>query len=202
MRTTLWMLITMGIYCILPVAAQAEGDPAAGRYKFSTCEGCHAIPGYTNVYPTYHVPKLGGQHAEYIISALKAYKTGNRKHETMHANAATLSEQDMADIAAFVSDMPSSTTSRQPAIGNPSAGKEKSVTCQTCHGADGNGSDPQFPRLAGQYVDYMVNALEGYQTGKRNNPIMQGIVKDLSPQDYVDISAYFASQEKGLTVVK
>lgn len=202
MRITLWMLITMGIYSVLPIAAQAEEDPMAGKYKFSTCEGCHGIPGYTNVYPTYHVPKLGGQHAEYIISALKAYKTGNRKHETMHANAATLSEQDMADIAAYLSGIASSTTSPTPAMGNPSAGKKKSATCQTCHGTDGNSSDPQFPRLAGQYVDYMVNALEGYETGQRDNPIMRGMVKDLSPQDYADISAYFANQEKGLAVVK
>lgn len=83
--------------------AAAEGDAAAGAAKAETCLGCHAVEGYFNVYPTYHVPKLGGQNPGYIESALKAYKAGTRKHDTMHANAADLSDQDMADIAAFLS---------------------------------------------------------------------------------------------------
>lgn len=78
-----------------------EGDPEVGRYKASTCLGCHGTPGYTNAYPTYNVPKLGGQHADYIVAALKAYAAGQRNHGTMVANAYSLSEQDMADIAAF-----------------------------------------------------------------------------------------------------
>jgi len=83
--------------------AAAAGDAEAGRYKADTCLGCHATPSYTNVYPTYHVPKLGGQHAEYIVAALKAYKAGQRGHRTMHANAVSLNDQDMEDIAAFFS---------------------------------------------------------------------------------------------------
>ena len=79
----------------------AEGDPSAGQVKAIPCMGCHGIPGYFNVYPSYRVPKLGGQHADYLVSALKAYKEGQRGHRTMQAQAATLSEQDMADIAAF-----------------------------------------------------------------------------------------------------
>lgn len=80
----------------------AEGDPDAGRLKAVTCLGCHAVTGYHNVYPTYHVPKLGGQSAGYIQSALKAYKLGTRMHGTMQANASDLSDQDIADIAAFM----------------------------------------------------------------------------------------------------
>ena len=63
--------------------------------------GCHGIPGYTNAYPTYPVPKLAGQNAAYIVSALKAYKAGRRNHQTMQAQASTLSEKDMEDIAAY-----------------------------------------------------------------------------------------------------
>jgi cytochrome c553 len=85
---------------ILP-GAQAAGDAGAGKYKAQTCMGCHGTPGYSNVYPTYHVPKLGGQHAEYIVAALKAYASKQRSHGTMHANAQSLSDQDMADIAAY-----------------------------------------------------------------------------------------------------
>jgi cytochrome c553 len=88
-----------------PVAA-AEGDIEEGRIKAQTCIGCHGIPGYKNVYPTYTVPRVGGQHAEYLIAALKAYKSGERGHKTMQAQAASLSEQDMADIAAYLSSAP------------------------------------------------------------------------------------------------
>ncbi|MDH3712301.1 MAG: cytochrome c [Gammaproteobacteria bacterium] len=85
---------------ILP-AAWAAGDAGAGEHKAQTCMGCHGTPGYSNVYPSYHVPKLGGQHAEYIVAALKAYASKQRPHGTMHANAVSLNDQDMADIAAF-----------------------------------------------------------------------------------------------------
>ena len=84
-----------------PLAVSAQGDPAAGKKKAYTCLGCHGIPDYKNVYPTYHVPKLGGQNAEYIVAALTAYASGERPHTTMHAQAATLSPADMQDIAAY-----------------------------------------------------------------------------------------------------
>lgn len=88
----------------LPAAAGAqEGDPKAGQVKAIPCMGCHGIPGYFNVYPTYHVPKVGGQQPQYLIDALKAYKKGDRSHKTMQAQAASLSDQDMADIAAYFS---------------------------------------------------------------------------------------------------
>ncbi|MDT8386453.1 MAG: cytochrome c [Thiogranum sp.] len=84
-----------------PAISLAEGDAGAGEVKAFTCMGCHGVPGYNNVYPTYHVPKLGGQHAAYLVTALKAYKDGQRSHQTMQAQAQTLSDQDMQDIAAW-----------------------------------------------------------------------------------------------------
>jgi cytochrome c553 len=81
--------------------AIAAGDAVSGRTKAETCLGCHGVPSYTNVYPSYHVPKLAGQNADYIVQALKAYQNGQRTHSTMHANSSNLSEQDMADIAAY-----------------------------------------------------------------------------------------------------
>ncbi len=83
-------------------SAFADGDAAVGRKKAETCLGCHAVPGYFNVYPSYHVPKLGGQTAKYIEAALKQYRDGAREHGTMHANASGLSDQDMADIGAYI----------------------------------------------------------------------------------------------------
>jgi cytochrome c553 len=97
------------IHCLLFGAllissqAFAAGDPVSGRIKAETCLGCHGVPNYTNVYPSYHVPKLARQNADYIVQALKGYLTGQRAHTTMHANASNLSEQDMLDIAAYFS---------------------------------------------------------------------------------------------------
>lgn len=88
---------------LAPAAAlAAEASPAAGKDKVSMCMGCHGIPGYKTAFPsTYNVPKLGGQHAAYIVKALQAYKSGDRTHPSMRAIAAGLTEQDMADVAAY-----------------------------------------------------------------------------------------------------
>jgi cytochrome c553 len=87
----------------LALSAAAEGDPQAGKSKSETCMGCHGVKSYRNAYPTYHVPKLAGQHADYILIALQGYKYGLRSHNTMHANASELSDEDMLDIAAYFS---------------------------------------------------------------------------------------------------
>lgn len=80
----------------------AAGDAAAGGHKNAMCQGCHGIPGYKTAFPSvYNVPKLGGQHASYIVKALQAYKSSERSHPTMRAIAADLSDQDMADLAAY-----------------------------------------------------------------------------------------------------
>lgn len=83
--------------------ARTDGDAAAaGRQKIVMCQGCHGIPGYKTAFPAvYNVPKLGGQHAGYLVKALQAYKSGERSHPTMRAIAAGLSDQDMADVAAY-----------------------------------------------------------------------------------------------------
>ena len=175
MRThTLLKIAIAGTCCALFSTAQAAGNPEAGKFKFSTCTGCHGIPGYTNAYPTYHVPRLGGQHAEYVVAALKEYQTGDRKHPTMHANAFSLSDQDMADIAAYVSSAPPN-EERHPIKGDPEAGKQKAEACAACHGKDGNSTTPTFPRLAGQHEDYLRKTLQDYKSGERKNAIMTGI---------------------------
>ena len=87
---------------VTSASAQTAGDAAAGKAKSVPCTGCHGIPGTKTAFPdVYQVPKLGGQHAEYIVAALKAYKGGERFNETMKAQASMLSEKDMADIAAY-----------------------------------------------------------------------------------------------------
>lgn len=81
---------------------------------------------------------------------------------------------------------------------DPVLGKEKAVACQSCHGADGNSTDPQFPRLAGQYEDYLVQALTDYRSGQRRNPIMSGFAAGLSDADIANLAAYFARQKNGV----
>lgn len=86
----------------LAFGAHAAGDPAAGKKRNFQCQGCHGIPGWKTAFPeVYTVPKLGGQHPAYIVSALKAYKKGERDHPTMRAIAADLSDKDMEDLAAY-----------------------------------------------------------------------------------------------------
>ncbi len=200
LRFSPWQFVILAVLGALANVAQAEGDPVAGKAKFETCTGCHAIPGYTNAYPTYHVPRLGGQHADYIIIALKAYQNSERWHPTMHANATPLSEQDMRNIAAYLTSF-KHVAEINPVRGDAAAGKKKSASCAACHGPDGNGSIPLYPRLAGQYEDYLHQAMQDYKTGKRNNAVMKGMATPLSDQDIADLAAYFASQAKGLTVI-
>lgn len=85
--------------------ALAQGDKAAGRKLVYTCHGCHGIPGYANAYPDYPVPKIGGQNRQYIIDALHEYQKGTRKHPTMMAQAQSLSDQNINDIAAYLSSI-------------------------------------------------------------------------------------------------
>jgi cytochrome c553 len=98
----------------LPLRAAEAGDAEAGKGKTSMCVGCHGISGYKTAFPeVYHVPKLGGQQAAYIVKALQEYKAGNRSHPSMKAIAAGLSEQDMADLAAYYASSPAKTAAKQ-----------------------------------------------------------------------------------------
>ena len=99
-----------------------------------------------------------------------------------------------AAITAVVCAISATVTVPAMAAGDIDAGKAKSVTCQACHGADGAAKiDPQYPRLAGQYRDYLARALHEYKSGSRDNPIMAGFVATLSDEDIADLAAYFAS---------
>ena len=105
MRNTVRCAIAV-LALLASAGAQAAANPEAGRIKANTCMGCHGIPAYNNVYPTYRVPKLGGQSAQYLASALHAYKSGERPHKTMQGQASSLSDQDIEDIAAYLAVAP------------------------------------------------------------------------------------------------
>jgi cytochrome c553 len=101
MRSRIVAIILACTALTVTVAARADGDIAKGKVQSQTCLGCHGIPDYTNVYPTYRVPKLAGQSAAYIVHALEEYKSGQRSHQTMHAQASSLTRQQMENIAAY-----------------------------------------------------------------------------------------------------
>jgi cytochrome c553 len=93
--------------------AAVSGNPVAGEAKTEMCSGCHGIDGWRTAYPeVYGVPKIGGQHPAYIIKALQEYKSGERNHPSMRAIAASLSDQDMADLAAYYGGTPASTAGK------------------------------------------------------------------------------------------
>ena len=102
-------LLAAAFTLALPEAAPAQtpapaGDPAAGAQKIEMCIGCHGIVGWRTAFPeVYKVPKIGGQHEAYIVRALQAYRASERSHPSMKAIAATLSDKDIADLAAYYS---------------------------------------------------------------------------------------------------
>lgn len=103
----------LALAAVWPAAAQVTGNADAGRQKSSMCVGCHNIGGYKTAFPAvYSVPKIDRQHASYIVSALRAYKAGDRMHPSMRAVAAGLTDQDMADVAAFYAAEPAKSAAR------------------------------------------------------------------------------------------
>jgi cytochrome c553 len=177
--------------------AHSAGDPGRGKELAYTCLGCHGIPDYKNVYPTYSVPELAGQHPEYIVAALKEYKSGERSHGTMHQQAASLSEQDMQDIASYFGAHP--LTPAAAAVGTAPA---RVALCGSCHGKNGVGITGDYPTLAGQHADYLARALHEYAHGDRKNAIMPNFVNGLTDEDISQLAEYYSSQSPPLHTLK
>lgn len=184
------VMFAVAINLGLAVQAHAEGNAERGKVLAYTCHGCHGVPDYRNAFPNYSVPKLGGQNAQYLISALNGYATGDRAHQTMHSQAATLSDQDRADIAAYLQS--EVVPPGKQVVGTP---PPVTTTCVACHGSNGaKPIGPDYPILASQYPDYIVQALREYKTGRRKNPIMAGIVAGIEEKDFQAIGEFFGRQ--------
>jgi len=177
------LLTTMFALAVASVTVSAEAQQVTGKAqdgakKVQMCVGCHGIIGYQASFPEIHkVPMIAGQSATYITAALTAYKGGDRKHPTMRAIADTLSDQDIADIAAYYSQLGLKDGSAPPAaLAKPTpANVEALITrnadnsCTKCHGANFNTpNDGTVPKLAGQHADYLFVALKSYRV--KNNP--------------------------------
>jgi len=179
-------------------AAQAAGDPAAGKTKSATCVACHGADG-NSVNPLW--PKLAGQHAEYITKQLMDFKAGDRKNSTMSPMAAPLSEQDVADLAAYFSSQQVAIGSADPEkaapgrkiyqAGNPETGV---AACMACHGPSGTGNPvAKFPRLTGQHADYVAKALKDFRSGTRaNDPgsMMRSVAAKMSDAEIEAVAQY------------
>jgi cytochrome c553 len=173
-----------------------NGDAARGEVIATTCTGCHGIPGAYNAQPAYLVPKLGGQNADYIEVALQGYRRGTRGHQTMQAQASSLSDQDIADVAAYFSTFAGEPDRAKTSgsLEQIEAGRTKAATCVACHGPEGVAAAPQWPNLAGQHESYLMQAIHQYKSGKRVDMVMNPLVGALDDESIEELAAFFSSQ--------
>ena len=179
-------------------SALADGDIDAGRELGYSCLGCHGIDGYRNAYPSYRVPKLGGQKAAYLVIALKGYRDATREHPTMTGQASSLSDKDIDDVAAYLASIGGDTVA---AGGSEDAPFDKAQTCIACHGNNGVSVNAMWPTLAGQHEDYLLQALNAYRDGSRTDVVMASQAALIAEEDVALLAKYFAGLE-GLETTK
>ena len=184
--------------------AKVVGDAQAGAKINAMCIGCHGIPGYKASFPeVYQVPKIAGQGAKYIEAALVEYQKGERRHPSMHAVAVSLTEQNIADLAAYYSQLGMSAAAAvpdaPPAPPPQVAALLEKGGCVACHGENFNKPiDPGYPKLAGQHSDYLYAALKEYQTKNnvrigRDNAVMVGMAAPFSHAELKLLAKYIGS---------
>lgn len=194
----------------LPAHAQAlQGDIQAGETKAAMCIGCHGIVGYRSSFPEVHqVPMISGQSSAYIVAALNAYRQGGRRHPTMRGIAESMTDQDMADVAAYYQSHNPSPRDAEPH--NPPAQVAALIekgACFSCHGQGfGKPIDASYPKVAGQHADYVYVALKSYNTLHndkvgRDNGVMAAITQQFSPKELKLLANYLGSLEGDLKVV-
>jgi cytochrome c553 len=187
-----------------PALAQTvKGSADAGARKIAQCIGCHGIKGYQASFPQIHkVPMIGGQNAAFIVASLQAYAKGDRKHPTMRGIAGSMSEQDMADVAAYYEREGGSAAVKTVAAREPSAAAKALLdkgACASCHGVDlDKPIDPSYPKIAGQHADYLFVALRSYQIEGnpqvgRNNAVMAGIARQFKPAELKVLADHIGS---------
>lgn len=215
MNKLLLTLSYLAVASVTAVSAQAQevkGDAAKGETKTAMCTGCHGIQGYQATFPeVYKVPMISGQSGKFIASALSAYKKGERKHPTMRAIADSLSEQDIADLAAYYEKHGKVEGAMLPAKASEPSAKVADLlnkgACIGCHGANfSTPVDPSYPRIAGQHADYLFVALKSYKTEGhalwgRSNPIMGGMAKQFTNPELKELAAYIHSQPSELKTI-
>lgn len=172
--------------------ALAEGDVEQGRLLGYTCLGCHGIAGYRNAYPSYRVPKLGGQKAAYLEAALIAYREGTRPHPTMQAQGSTLSDTDIDDLVAWIASQ--GTAQDDIDAGTPGL-PAAAQACLACHGTAGQDISPAPPVLSGQERSYLEHALRQYRDEARGANLMNSFAAGLSDRDIRQLARFYSEQE-------
>ena len=214
--TTIFAVAVSFVTITATTTTQAEdlkGDAKAGEAKNAMCIGCHGIKGYQASFPeVYKVPMISGQSAKYIVSSLNAYKKGERKHPSMRGISETLTDQDMADLAAYYSASGAVAGKELPAkpAREPSTEVQAllgKANCTSCHGANfSKPIDPSYPKLAGQHADYLFVALKAYKVENnakvgRNNAIMAGMAKQYTNAELKAMANYISSLDGELKTV-
>lgn len=208
---------TLGLGALVALATSAvsaqdiKGDAAAGAQKNAMCIGCHNIVGYKASFPeVYKVPMIVGQNAGYIDAALQEYKSGARKFPTMRGIAASLSDQDMANLAAFYAADGAKVEVPEKLTKAPSDDVKlllEKGACVSCHGE--NFSKPisdAYPKIAGQHPDYLYVSLRAYKSPNegpysgRANPIMGGVASQFSNSELRSLANYIGSLDTQLQV--
>ncbi|MES1982020.1 MAG: c-type cytochrome [Pseudomonadota bacterium] len=174
-----------------------KGDPVAGKEKSQLCQGCHGEDG-NSVEPM--IPKLAGQYSFYIAKELRNFQSGERKHQIMSAMAATISDADLADIAAYFAsqDKMKGDGSGENAVGHElvfNGDMSRGIqACMTCHGVNGKGitgGSTQFPVIGGQHKAYLREQLFNWRSSSRtNSPIMNKVAKLLTDEEIDAIGDY------------
>jgi cytochrome c553 len=198
-KTRTALIAALFVLISASIPAFADGDAIRGETLGYTCLGCHGVDGYRNAYPSYRVPKLGGQKAAYLVVALQGYRAGTRAHPTMAAQASSLTDQEIDDIAAYLASLGADTVN---AGGSATAASlEETATCIACHGQNGISLSPAWPTLAGQHEDYLVHSLNQYRDGTRKDPVMAPLAAALSDDDVALLAKYYARLD-GLETTK
>jgi cytochrome c553 len=174
-------------------AAFNPADPARGKALSEICVTCHGVEGQTAGDPPFRVPMLAGQRPEVIFQSLRDYKSGRRVSDVMAPNVAELSEQDMRDLAAYLS----AGGPQLPGSHDQGSWAHEKVRrdCTACHGESGMGVMPGVPVLTGQHADYLEYSLRTYRDGRRKDATMAKVAAKLSDQDIRRLAVYFSRQE-------
>ena len=207
-KSSIPSIVAAAFLVSVAIGANAQGgkpgDAVAGEKKVAMCIGCHNIPGYQASFPEiYKVPKIAGQNGAYIVAALTAYRAGERKHPSMRAIATSLSDQDMADVAAYYEQLGKADGAAAPAKADAAPANVSKLlaqaNCASCHGANFSAPiAPAYPKLAGQHADYLYVALKAYQTDHnpiygRNNQIMMGMARPYTHPELKALAGYLSS---------
>lgn len=205
MNKLLFTLLALAGATAAVQAQGVKGNAQAAESKVAQCAGCHSIPGYQASFPEVHkVPMIAGQSPGYIAAALAAYRKGDRKHPTMRSVAASLSDQDIADLAAYYAQLGQAGHTAPPEqAAVPPSDEVKALlakgACVSCHGTNfSKPIDGSYPKIAGQHADYLYVALKSYKTESnpqvgRSNPIMSGQAKQFSNAELKTLANYIAS---------